>query len=108
MLSKGNHLWHLFSRQLVPCLKGEAARRALAERAGEELYLFYNEEPPKDIPPVRQVTWEDLAALPAGEGAADGADWYVVDRHFTWTYAQTHEAVYGPYFCAAAKWSGKE
>jgi hypothetical protein len=39
------------------------------------------------------VTAEDIAALPASH------DWYLVDKHFTWTYVHTHEADCGPYFC---------
>jgi hypothetical protein len=30
-----------------------------------------------------------------------GADWYLVDKDFTWTYAHTHEETCGPYFCKA-------
>ena len=29
----------------------------------------------------------------------DGADWYLVDKDFTWTYVHPHEADLGPYFC---------
>ena len=32
-----------------------------------------------------------------------GADWYLVDRDFTWTCAHTHEARCGPYFCRPAE-----
>ena len=32
-----------------------------------------------------------------------GADWYLVDKDFTWTCAHTHEAQCGPYFCRPAK-----
>ena len=103
VLAEGNFLWHLFSWKLVPCLEGEEARKALAEHASEELYLFYYEYPPADIPLVRPVTLEELAALPTDQGAVPGADWYVVDRDFTWTYAQTHEDGCGPYFCKPSK-----
>ena len=98
VLSEGNYLWHLFSWNLVPCLSGDAAQKALAEVPGEK-YLFYYEYPPEGEPLVRPVTAEELAALPADAGAIPGADWYVVDKDFTWTYAQTHEADCGPYFC---------
>lgn len=95
-LGEGNYLWHLFG--LVPCLQGDAARTALAEHLDDEIYLFYNEHPPADVPQVQRVTKEDIAALPRSQGAIDGADWYLVDRDFTWTYAQTHEDDRGPYF----------
>ena len=45
------------------------------------------------------MTAEELAALPTDAGAIPGADWYLVDKDFTWTYVQTHEADCGPYFC---------
>ena len=99
VLAEGNYLWHLFSWELVPHLAGEAAKTALAEHAGEEMYLFYYEYPPEDTPLVRPVTLEDLAALPSDQGAVWGSDWYIVDKEFTWTYAQTHEEECGPYFC---------
>ena len=48
---------------------------------------------------IRSVMLEDLSALPVDQGAVPGADWYVVDKDFTWTYAQPHEEECGPYFC---------
>ena len=98
ILSEGNFLWHLFSWKLRPCLEGDAARQALAAAQGER-YLFYYEHPPKGTPLIRAVTQEDLDALPVDQGALPGADWYVVDKDFTWTYAQPHEEACGPYFC---------
>ncbi len=99
VLAAGNYLWHLFSWELVPHLTGEAAKAALAEHAGEEMYLFYYEYPPEGTPLVRPVTLEELTALPSDQGGIQGSDWYVVDKDFTWTYAQTHEDECGPYFC---------
>ena len=101
VLSDGNYLWHLFSWNLVPCLSGDAARQALSEASGEK-YLFYYEEPPEGEPLVRPVTAEKLVTLPADAGAIPGADWYVVDKDFTWTFAQPHEADRGPDFCRKA------
>jgi len=100
VLSEGNFLWHLFSWKLRPCLEGDDARQALAETAGER-YLFYYEYPPAGVPLVRSVTLEDLAELPTDQDAILGADWYVVDKNFTWTYAQPHEEACGPYFAKA-------
>lgn len=103
VLAEGNYLWHIFSWNLVPCLSGDDARQALKAHAGDELYLFYNEYPPEDVPQVRPVTLEELEAIPTDRGASPGTDWYVVDRNFTWTYVQTHEEDCGPYFCEAPK-----
>jgi tRNA (guanine-N7-)-methyltransferase len=101
VVSEGNYLWHLFSWELVPHLEKDAAREALRSHAGEELYLFYCEYPPEGEPLVRPVTLEELTAMPTDRGASPGTDWYVVDKDFTWTYAQTHEEDCGPYFCTA-------
>ena len=99
VLSEGNYLWHLFSWNLVPCLTGAAAQKALEERAGEELYLFYMEYPPEDAPRIQRISGP--ADLPAEQDSLTGADWYVVDKDFTWTYAHAHEDNCGPYFCTA-------
>lgn len=100
VLSEGNYLWHLFSWELVPHLTGEEAQKALAEHDGEEMYLFYYEYPPENMPLIHPVT---LAELPEEQDSLIGADWYVVDKDFTWTYAHTHEDACGPYFCRAGQ-----
>ncbi len=99
VLAEGNYLWHLFSWNLAPCLEGDAARQALAARPDAGFYLFYAEHPPADAAPVREIARADLPALAAGCGAVPGADWYLVDKDFTWTYVQTHEEDCGPYYC---------
>jgi len=109
VLAEGNYLWHLFSWEFVPCRSGDDARKALEETAGEECYLFYNEYPPADQPRVQAISGADALAL-AGRSADiypsfDGMDWYLVDKDFTWTYAHTHEADCGPYFCSLEKGS---
>ena len=90
VLAENNYLWHLFSYDLVPHLKGDEARKALPEGP---CWQFYCEYPPEGAPLIREVTAEDIAALP------ESLDWYLVDKQFTWTYVHTHEADCGPYFC---------
>ena len=102
VLADGNYLWHTFSRKLVPCLEGTDAERALAEIPEDSFYLFYNEYPPQGASRVRPISKAEALAFPEPETLA-GADWYLVDGHFTWTYAHTHEAEYGPYFCRPAE-----
>jgi len=92
VLSQNNYLWHLFSWQLREHLSGEAARAALP---AEDCWLFYCEYPPEDEPIARPVTAEEAARL----ADTKSGDWYLTDRDFTWTYAHTHEADLGPYFC---------
>ena len=102
VLAEGNFLWHLFSAKLVPCLEGEAARNALAEVSEETVYRFYYEYPPEGIPLTQSLSKEEALSLPEPE-ALFGADWYLVDKDFTWTYVHTHEADCGPYFCRAER-----
>ncbi len=98
VLAEGNYLWHIFSWKLVPCLEDAAARQALSEMPDADIYLFYNEYPPAGIPQVRPVTKAEIEQLPQDSGTCDGADWYLVNKDFTWTYVHTHEANCGPYF----------
>ena len=93
VLAEGNYLWHIFSWKLVPCLEGDEARKALAERTADGCFRFYCEYPPAGVPQVAPVAAEEIAALPKD------LDWYLVDKDFTWTYVHTHEADCGPYFC---------
>ncbi len=102
VLADGNYLWHLFSWKLAPCLEGEDAKKALEEAPEEDLYLFYNEYPPQGASRVRPVSKAEALSMRPPEAMA-GADWYLVDRDFTWTYAHTHEAQCGPYFCRPAE-----
>ncbi len=98
VLAKGNYLWHIFSRKLVPCLEGAAARQALAERPEDIFYLFYNEHPPQGAARIRALSKAEALAIPEPE-TLTGADWYLVNQSFSWTYVHTHEKSCGPYFC---------
>ncbi len=102
VLAEGNFLWHLFSAKLVPCLEGEAAKKALAEVPDGNLYVFYYEYPPEGAPLSRPISKAEALALPEPENLY-GADWYLVDKDFTWTYVHTHEGDLGPYFCQINK-----
>ena len=106
--AEGNYLWHIFTWGKVPCLEGDAAREALCREAeaGADAYLFYWEYPPAGIPAVAHIGKPVPENLPDGENypvteGSNGADWYLTDRAFTWTYVGTHEegAGLGPYFC---------
>ena len=90
VLAENNYLWHVFSFDLVEHLKGEAATAALPEGP---CWKFYYEYPPADVPQVQEITSENPVDL------NEPGDWYLVDKHFTWTYVHTHEADCGPYFC---------
>ena len=92
VLAENNYLWHLFSWELRDCIKGEDARKALPF---EDCWLFYCEYAPEDEPMARAVTAAEAQELMATKEG----DWYLVDKYFTWTYANTHEDGLGPYFC---------
>ena len=95
VLVGGGYLWHIFSCDLVPCLEGNDARKALAELPDTECYRFYKEYPPQDQPRIKAISMAEVSSLP------DDLDWYLVDKDFTWTYVHTHEPDCGPYFCKA-------
>lgn len=98
VLSAGNFLWHIFSWKLTSCLEGDSAREALANLPDENFYLFYCEYPPENMPPVRLISKSDALNLPETNHLF-GADWYLTDKNFSWTYAHPHELDLGPYFC---------
>lgn len=98
VLADGNHLWHIFSQKLVPCLEGEQARQALTDVSETEFYLFYYEYPPQGTARVRPISKAESLAIPETPDRA-GSNWYLVDREFHWTYVHTHGETCGPYFC---------
>ena len=93
VLAGGSYLWNIFSEKLVPCLEGDAARKALEELSDETCYRFYKEYPPQDQPRIKAISMSEVSSL------SDDLDWYLVDKDFTWTYVHTHEKDCGPYFC---------
>ena len=93
VLAGGSYLWNIFSEKLVPCLEGDAARKALEELSDETCYRFYKEYPPQDQPRIKAIPMSEVSSL------SDDLDWYLVDKDFTWTYVHTHEKDCGPYFC---------
>ena len=95
VLVGGGYLWHIFSYDLVPCLSGDNARKALAELPDTGCYRFYKEYPPQDQPRIKAISMAEVSSLP------DDLDWYLVDKDFAWTYVHTHEEDCGPYFCKA-------
>lgn len=92
-----NFLWHLFSFQLVPCLEGEDAFAALQTVDWKDVYLF-DEGLWGGNPVIQPVPSPVDRAF-----FADRQDVYLVDKAFTWTFAYTHEANCGPYFCRIDK-----
>lgn len=93
--SAGNHLWHLFSWCGVPCLQGDAARKAFDELQYTEAIRFCGGVGGSVKKPMTtgKVFAKELDDDPEG-------DIYVVAKDHSWTYVRTHERDQcGPYFC---------
>lgn len=93
--SRGNHLWHLFSHDLVPHLEGDEARDAFDQEDYAEAICFYDGYAGhiEDASEIEKLYAEDI-------DEDDGYDIYIVAKDFSWTYVRTHEGDYcGPYFC---------
>ncbi len=92
--SYGNHLWHLFSWKLVPCLEGDEARTEFNKLEYLKAIKFYDGHSKhiEDISTVSKVSVDELDHDP-------GNDVYIVAQDFSWTYVRTHEDCCGPYLC---------
>ncbi|MDQ0060115.1 DUF4275 family protein [Paenibacillus harenae] len=84
------YLWHLFSYERLSFLEKEEAEEAFRSQEKQECYLFYqNRDHALYISDASLLTADDLRTE---------QDIYVVDRDFRWTYVQTHESDFRPYF----------
>ena len=93
--SNGNHLWHLFSHNLVPHLEGNEARAAFDQEDYAEALCFYDGSSGhiEDASMIEKLSAEDI-------DDEDGFDIYIVAKDFSWTYVRTHHGDHcGPYFC---------
>ncbi len=89
------YLWHVFSYEKRDCLKGKQADEAFNRIAKNACYVFHqNSDYALLIEGASLVTVNDFVQ----KDDFDEADFYVVDKDFTWTYVNTHEKSYGPYF----------
>ena len=98
VVSTGNHIWHIFSWELLPegsYLVGDKARKAYNELAKyERENALYIE--PFGIGESFALPWQDSVA----EKLEDHTEIFVAANDFSWTYIKTHEGDYcGPYFC---------
>ncbi len=95
----GNYLWHIFSWELAPCLKGEEARKAFDEQEYEKAIMFCsgyadNGAIIKDLKETAKISSKEIEKID---------DAYVTAEDFGWTYVHTHEEYCGPYFCIKGK-----
>ncbi|KAA0965230.1 DUF4275 family protein [Sporosarcina sp. ANT_H38] len=89
------YLWHVFSFEKRDCLKESRADEAFNNAPKNACYVFYqNSDYALIIENATLVTAGDFVK----KDDFDEGDIYVVDKDFTWTYVNTHEASCGPYF----------
>lgn len=96
----GNLLWHVFSYEMVKCLKGEEARKAFdAEEYDKALYFTdgYSNKDGFEMQTIQTTGKISSAELSTHRGL----DVYVTNFEQGWTYIKTHEEEcgLGPYFC---------
>lgn len=94
------YLWHIFSYNRRDCLKEMQANGAFNNVSKNTCYVFYqNSDYALIIENATHLTASDFVE----KGDFDESDIFVVDKEFTWTYVNTHEASCGPYFCTKSK-----
>lgn len=89
------YLWHVFSYEKRDHLEQEQANQAFNNISKHQCYVFYQHSD-------YAFVIEDAAFIQV-EDFLEKDDWdeedmYIVDKDFTWTYVNTHEASCGPYF----------
>lgn len=92
-----NHMWHVFTRGGVPCLTGDAARKAFDELEYKSALGFFGGWScgyGYRIENMRIIGKASAKVLDGKRG-----DCYIIGKNFEWTYVKTHESDLGPYFC---------
>lgn len=84
------YLWHMFSYRKKVALEGQVARQKFNQVKKSDVYIFYN-------------SLEETYLVTGSENLRDvdfdeEQDIYVIDINNKWTYINTHESAFGPYF----------
>ncbi|MBQ3123520.1 MAG: DUF4275 family protein [Firmicutes bacterium] len=105
VLAPGNYLWHLFSWEGVPCLKGDEARAAFDALEFDRAIMFeagftHIEMHGGMVMTAKATAMENLRFCDKVSAAEleECDDTYVIAEDFSWTYVHTHEEMCGPYF----------
>lgn len=97
----GGFLWHAFSYDFVPCLKGDEARKAYdsidKQGAQQAFYAFDRTTKKFTICNEGLITEEFMTAKKIDE--SDEVEVYIIGKDYKWCYIRTHECLCGPYFC---------
>lgn len=84
------YLWHVFSYELLDCIKGEAARNLFNESVRKDAVLLLNvDDAACIINDISSFTAQDFDDL---------YDIILTANDYSWTYVKTHEPDCGPYF----------
>lgn len=84
------YLWHVFSYEILSCLKKSKAKNTFNELDKQGAVLLVNiDEVAYRVKDVCKIKAQDLDFLD---------DIILTAQDFSWTYAKTHEATCGPYF----------
>ena len=93
--------WHLFSFELLPATKEDAARTTFDEMEKHELYLFFDYATEAyRVKNAQLLTASDIEVL-RENSSLDLSDMYFFDPANKWTYIRAHEDYCGPYFFRA-------
>ncbi|MFS1518814.1 DUF4275 family protein [Bacillus sp. SCS-151] len=88
-------LWHVFSNKLLSCLEGKEAMEAFDEIEKDSCCVFYQSH---------DFAWKlECANILKAKDFMNEQDIYVVDSNYKWTYVNTHEREFGPYFYQQSK-----
>lgn len=82
-----DYLWHAYSYEVVPCIKGVEAVKEFMKKEKNDVYVFclYNGY----VEEIKDLTYEKLLSMIYWDKIY--SDCYVVDKNFKWTFVYTHE-----------------
>ena len=90
--------WHLFSFELLPCVKENMAKAAFDSMEKTELYLFFDyADECYLVKNAHLLTAADIEAVKENS-PLNYSDLYFFDPVGKWTYVKPHEEYCGPYF----------
>lgn len=84
------YLWHIFSYQQVEHLSEQEAIVAFNTIKKNECFAFYQNRDKA----IKLINSKDIKA----KDFENENDIYIVDKNMNWTYVNTHEFYWGPYF----------
>jgi len=100
VIASHNHMWHIFGCGNEPDAEGDDARRAFDKLSYDEAIIFRGGYSVNNKPRIEDV---EICTKISSATLDYTGDVYVVDKWFEWTYVNTHEDDFGPYFAYRAK-----